>query len=109
LTGLLFSAEDVCDISSETSGDIQGTIPEDTTLHNHRCENLKYETLTEVRNINFVADTLYVHVVYTVSLSSAVVIFMNDAYLEELLDIKGLFCVYVYKDKVIPVAGHAGP
>jgi hypothetical protein len=40
-----FSAEDGSDISSETSVDFQQAaqpyIPEDRTVHNNRCENLK--------------------------------------------------------------------
>jgi hypothetical protein len=82
LTGLLFDAEDGSDISPETCVEIKGTIPEDVTLHNHCCENLKYRKYDK-----FVAYIHYVHVAYTVSLSSAVVTFMSSAYLEELLHI----------------------
>jgi hypothetical protein len=28
--------------SEETSADVESYIPEGRTLHNHRCENLKY-------------------------------------------------------------------
>jgi hypothetical protein len=46
LLGLFFDPEDVCDVLlPETSVELQRTtrryIPEDRTLHNHRCENIK--------------------------------------------------------------------
>jgi hypothetical protein len=52
---------------SETSFDYQGTtrryVPEDSTLHNHRCENLKY--YNNRINSRFLAlERLYVNHVF---------------------------------------------